>query len=408
MRRRFATATLAFMLTVTAALAAAAAALPKDTPPPDSKAVTPVIASLVPQRQIAALRGTDGLLHVEWELTLTNTTSQPATLKSVKVVGPNGKRTLRRISPNEMVEGGLLRFVDRNTVPNATIAPNQSRILFVAVAFHSRNDIPSKVKHELRLTATDPFDNTVKTFHYVITPTPMSDRRPPVLSPPVDGPGWLASQGGCCGPDTHESAIFGLDGKLQAAERYAVDWIKIGASGRIYHGDPSVLSNWYGYGVKIRAMSAGRVVVAIDGHPDQTPLQKPPDTPFEGAPGNHVVIKEPDGLRQVYAHLVPGSLKVDVGDRVHAGEAIGLLGNSGASLAPHLHFHVVNGRHAARSDGFPYVLDRFKLAAQSGAGVLGEALEGKAAFPRRDELNPVKHKRELPLNFTIDNFPRAH
>ena len=136
--------------------------------------------------------------------------------------------------------------------------------------------------------------------------------------------------------------------------------------------------------------------------------QEAPDTPFEGAAGNHVLIKEPTGLREVYAHLVPGSLKVNVGDRVHAGETIGRLGNSGVSLAPHLHFHVVNGRHAARSDGYPYVLDKFKLAAQSNVDALGKALEGKAAFPRRDQFNPVKHKRELPLDFTIDNFPKAH
>ena len=299
----------------------------------------------------------------------------------------------------------MLRLVDGNEVDNASIAPNQSRILFVTVAVQSRKKIPSTVKHKFRVDATDPFNNQAKTFHYVIAPTSMSDDRPPIFSPSLNGPGWLASQGACCGPGTHESAVFGLDGKLQAAERYAVDWIKIGASGRICHGDPLVLSNWFGYGAKVRAASSGRVVVAIDGHPDQTPLQKPPGTPFEGAPGNHVVIKQPDGLREVYAHLVPGSLKVNIGDRVHAGQTIGRLGNSGASLAPHLHFHVVNGRHAARSDGYPYVLDRFKLAAQSNLETLGKALEGKAAFPRRDQLNPVKHQRELPLNFTIDNFP---
>ena len=32
---------------------------------------------------------------------------------------------------------------------------------------------------------------------------------------------------------------------------------------------------------------------------------------------------------------------------MRAGQKIGELGNSGASLAPHLHFHVVNGPHIA-------------------------------------------------------------
>ena len=56
------------------------------------------------------------------------------------------------------------------------------------------------------------------------------------------------------------------------------------------------------------------------------------------------------GLTAVYAHLKPGSVKVKAGDKVKAGEVIGLLGNTGGSLAPHLHFHIVNGPEGAASD----------------------------------------------------------
>jgi hypothetical protein len=34
-----------------------------------------------------------------------------------------------------------------------------------------------------------------------------------------------------------------------------------------------------------------------------------------------------------------------------------------------------------------------------------EALQGKAAFPNRDQMKPVEHQRQLPLGFTIVDFP---
>ena len=41
--------------------------------------------------------------------------------------------------------------------------------------------------------------------------------------------------------------------------------------------------------------------------------------------------------------MQPGSLKVKVGDTVKTGQVLGLLGNSGNTDSPHLHFHVMDG-----------------------------------------------------------------
>jgi murein DD-endopeptidase MepM/ murein hydrolase activator NlpD len=48
-----------------------------------------------------------------------------------------------------------------------------------------------------------------------------------------------------------------------------------------------------------------------------------------------------------------GSVKVKKGDRVKAGEAIGQLGNSGATTGPHLHYHLMDGPRLLLSDGLP-------------------------------------------------------
>jgi murein DD-endopeptidase MepM/ murein hydrolase activator NlpD len=154
-------------------------------------------------------------------------------------------------------------------------------------------------------------------------------------------------------------------------------------------------------------MSDGVVTKTRDDLPDQVPLIKPPALTFGQLPGNHIVIEESGTrLRHVYAHMKPGSVRVRDGDRVEAGDVIGRLGNSGGSLAPHLHFHIVNGPSVGRSDGYPYAIDSFKLAAGSNLDGLAAALQGEPGFPTRAEMSPRRHRRELPLGFTIVDFPR--
>jgi murein DD-endopeptidase MepM/ murein hydrolase activator NlpD len=55
---------------------------------------------------------------------------------------------------------------------------------------------------------------------------------------------------------------------------------------------------------------------------------------------NHVTILHDDGTYALYAHLLVGSVKVELGQRVAAGQVIGRSGNSGYSSGPHLHFVV--------------------------------------------------------------------
>lgn len=64
-------------------------------------------------------------------------------------------------------------------------------------------------------------------------------------------------------------------------------------------------------------------------------------------PANYVVISHDNGLLGYYWHLKSGSVTTKaVGTRVALGEPIGLVGSSGFSTGPHLHFEVRNGSNA--------------------------------------------------------------
>jgi murein DD-endopeptidase MepM/ murein hydrolase activator NlpD len=56
------------------------------------------------------------------------------------------------------------------------------------------------------------------------------------------------------------------------------------------------------------------------------------------------VILDLGGGRYAFdAHLQPGTIRVKPGDRVRTGQILDLVGNSGNSTEPHLHFHLPDG-----------------------------------------------------------------
>ena len=88
---------------------------------------------------------------------------------------------------------------------------------------------------------------------------------------------------------------------------------------------------------------------------------------LETVGGNHVILELAPGVYAFYAHLQPGSIRVKLGDTVNRGDPVGLLGNSGNSTAPHLHFHLTDGNSLLGAEGIPFEFDRFELLGTSRA-----------------------------------------
>lgn len=57
---------------------------------------------------------------------------------------------------------------------------------------------------------------------------------------------------------------------------------------------------------------------------------------------NYVILRHATGEATWYWHMMNGSVAVEVGQEVKQGDALGLVGSSGVSSMPHLHFELVD------------------------------------------------------------------
>jgi hypothetical protein len=334
-----------------------------------------------------AVLGSDGRRHLPYEIKIANLASAPVTLTSVQPVSGT-----RRVGPalTGRALAGVLRLDGRFvTGPSTSIGPGRGAALFLDVTLPRSGRVPARLEHRFRMRLG------ALRFAFTGAPTPVSRRAPRVLFPPLRGSRWFAAEG-CCAPiRAHRGATLSIDGTISIAERFAIDWVQIADDLRVFTGPKNRLSSWGYFGATIHAAAPGTVVSVVDGMPEQTPGVLPRDTTTQNAPGNHIVIDIGGGAYAFYAHLQPGSPRVRRGQRVRTGDVIGLLGNSGNSDGPHLHFHVMDSPSPLRSNGLAWVFRSF-----TGEGTVSNIdamlADGATADLDRGALTGT-HRDELPL-----------
>jgi len=132
-----------------------------------------------------------------------------------------------------------------------------------------------------------------------------------------------------------------------------------------------------------------------------------PKLTVKNVDGNHIVLKIGDNAYAFYAHLLSGSLRVKVGDKVRRGQVIARLGNTGNANASHLHFHIMNGPSVLGSSGIPYVLDSFEYQGQISPQQLASANDYLTGdfFGAGRLAKPETRTEQLPSAWAIVNFP---
>lgn len=118
--------------------------------------------------------------------------------------------------------------------------------------------------------------------------------------------------------------------------RHAFDFMLLDENNKPFQNTGLELKDYFGWQKPVLAPSDGLVV---DLH--TTIEENPPGkVNLENNWGNSIVIKHGENLYSQISHLLTGSFRVSLGDYVRKGDIIALLGNSGRSPEPHIHFQI--------------------------------------------------------------------
>jgi hypothetical protein len=368
----------------------------------------PVVWSVIGP-PVFPVRGTDERFHLAYEMLFTNVTTASVKLESVQAVDPTEDDEV--VGTYEVVanDGGDVtsqaKLFSRPSTFDATdysaILPGQAGLIFVDLSFERRRDIPRRLAH--RATVSVPDAEGASEVTLVGGLTKVSEMRAVVLRPPLRGDRWFNENGCCYAIDAHRATLLPLNGSLQPAQRFAIDFMQLDSEGRVLVGDEKVLSNWHFYGADVLAAGAGKVIEVVNDLPNQVPGQFPAGIALADAPENHVIIDMGHGEFAMYAHMIPGSVVVEEGQFVRAGEKLGRLGNSGNTIVPHLHFQVMDQPSSLNSVGLPFVFDRMTMQGRLVGSVkeVDDVLFAGGA-PLLDDSATGPRRRQMPL--TLDVF----
>ncbi len=374
-----------------------AVASPASAVRPDSKAVLSPVDFQVLNRPAPVL-GADGRRHMVYEIQAVNQSGMDVEIRKV-APRAQGNRLGRPLTG-----AGLAARTRINAgTPGTTLGPGGSAMIFIDAAYSRSRKRPRAISHAISLAWPDSADPATLIRHTFIGVSSLVSRlKPVVLSSPLRGSKWVAVNG-CCTMNAHRGATLAIDGTVRVPERFAIDFVQLNGQDRLYNGLKEELFSYGYYRAPIHAAAAGRVVGVRRNLREQIPGSLPPDATIQMAGGNYVVVAIGHGRYAFYAHLATGTLRVRIGQKVKRGQVIGLLGNTGNTDGPHLHFHVMNSPSPLQSSGLPFVFRSFR-----GQGVLGNVAgiqDGETAEINRGRL-AGRFRNALPMENQIVSFGR--
>ena len=243
------------------------------------------------------------------------------------------------------------------------LAPGQRTVIFLWLTLPSGASVPAALRHRIVFDNLDTADvrRDRGTQSVIESPAvPVLRQTAPVIRTPFDSGEWLMGDGPS-NTSAHRRSLSAVDARAFIAQRFAIDWVKVGPNGNTYHDDEHRNEDYWAFGQPVHSVAAGEVVAAVDSIEDHAPHGPVPPVTLANISGNYVTIRIGPDRYASYAHLKRGSIRVRTGQRVASGEVIALLGNTGQTTGPHLHFQITDGKSFLGSEGVPFVFDRFRF-----------------------------------------------
>jgi len=368
------------------------AARAKTTAKEPTEQLTPVIGNPIasPEPVLAS----NGRNELAYELQLINRSNSTVTVRKLEALA--GGKVMQKLAGRSL-EAQMQPY--GATAHGVKLAPGQGAYVLMDVSLARKAKVPSELTHRIAVTM-QPKQPAVATT-YELAPTKVTDREAIVIASPLRGPDWIVGNGCCADFSAHRGTVLPVNGAPHVAERFAIDFVQIDPMGRLFEGAKNPLSNYSYFGDEIHSVAAGKVVGVVDGMPDIEAGSLPPSITAAEAGGNHVVVDIGHGRYAFYAHLQPGSVRVKVGQKVKVGETLGLLGNSGNTDAPHLHFHVMDSPYPLLANGMPYRFANFTVAGE----VTNMAAMEDGAVAKIARRETGSRHAELPLDNQVISFP---
>lgn len=363
---------------------------------------TPLILSV--QDAPVAFTGSDGNTHLVYELWMLNFSSGDIAVQSVDILG----------------DGKVIQTMDAKTVATrlqpvglrdatGTLAKSTQALLFVHITLPGGAAVPRRLTHRVTtfIAAAPP------AFQYLVMAggeTVPARQAVAVIHPPLAGGNYVSADS-CCDSSRHMRAALGVNNHVWLAQRFALDWEQLDSQNRIYSGPRENPQSYTIFGKQVLAVADATVVSVVDDLPEQTPGKYPEGISLDKADGNSVILRLDDPrlgghVFAMYAHMQPRSIRVRIGAQVHTGEVIGLVGNTGNSVAPHLHFQLMAEPSSLASNGLPYAIDSFAVTGQIPSTEAFDEAEAKGApIAHRVLPTPRQVEKGLPLDQLIIVFP---
>ena len=327
-----------------------------------------------------------------YELHVTNFAGQALTLKQVEVLaGSPDRRVLASVTDSLLIRAVARPGVNLAGIDRLRFTGGTRGVVYLWVPVDAVN-APRALSH--RVTAESGTGDSVRTHQVEGASVPVTPEAV-VIGPPLRGGVWLTANGPA-NETGHRRALIPVAGTPSIAQRFAIDYVRVGDDNKTFTGDQLKNESYHAQGADALVVANGTVVAVKDSIPENVPGATSRAVPItlETIGGNYVIIDIGGGKYAFYAHLQPGSLKVKVGDRVRRGQVIGLVGNSGNSTEPHLHFHISDGNSPLGSEGVPYRQESFE--------VVGRCTTFNIGCQRSA---PVTKKGELPVANLLIRFP---